>query len=65
LYTEDDFNWRLSRIQKKKLLEYHGREFLITATPKVKSSGISRATSIEYDPWIVVIDVFFDRIFLV
>jgi hypothetical protein len=50
LYNEDDFNWRLSRIQKKKLLEHHGGELLITATPKVKSSSISRATSIEYDP---------------
>jgi hypothetical protein len=36
LYNEDDFNWRLSRIQKKKLLEHHGRELLITTTPKVK-----------------------------
>jgi len=36
LYNKDDFNWRLSRIQKKKLLEHHGRELMITATPKIK-----------------------------
>ncbi len=36
LYNKDDFNWRLSRIQKKKLLEHHGRELLITTTPTIK-----------------------------
>jgi hypothetical protein len=36
LYNEDDFNWRLSRIQKKKLLEHHGRELMITTTRTVK-----------------------------
>ena len=36
LYNEDDFNWRLSRIQKKKLLKHHGRELMITTTPTVK-----------------------------
>jgi hypothetical protein len=35
LYNKDDFNWRLSRIQKKKLLEHHGRELMIT-TPTIK-----------------------------
>jgi hypothetical protein len=35
LYNKDDFNWRLSRIQKKKLLEHHGRELMIT-TPIIK-----------------------------
>ncbi|MGC2382282.1 MAG: hypothetical protein WA631_04145 [Nitrososphaeraceae archaeon] len=36
LYNEDDFNWRLSRIQKKRLLIHHSRELLITTTPTVK-----------------------------
>jgi hypothetical protein len=36
LYNIDDFNWRLSHIQKKKLLEHHGRELLITTTPTIK-----------------------------
>ncbi len=36
LYNEDDFNWRLTRIQRKKLLEHHGRELMITTTPTVK-----------------------------
>ena|SRR5947209_273737 len=36
LYNEDDFNWRLSRIQKKKSLKHHGRELMITTTPTVK-----------------------------
>jgi len=35
LYNKDDFNWRLSRIQKKKLLEHHGRDLMIT-TPTIK-----------------------------
>jgi hypothetical protein len=35
LYNRDDFNWRLSRIQKKNLLEHHGRELMIT-TPTIK-----------------------------
>jgi hypothetical protein len=35
LYNKDDFNWRLSRIQKKNLLEHHGRELMIT-TPTIK-----------------------------
>ena len=34
LYDEDDFNWRLSSMQKKKLLEHHDRELLITTTIK-------------------------------
>jgi hypothetical protein len=34
LYDADDFNWRLSSMQKKKLLEHHGRELLITTTIK-------------------------------
>ena len=36
LYNEDDFNWRLTRIQRKKLLKHHGRELMITTTPTVK-----------------------------
>jgi hypothetical protein len=36
LYNEDDFNWRLSRIQKKKLLKHHSTELMITTTPNVK-----------------------------
>ena len=36
LYNKDDFNWRLTRIQRKKLLEHHGRELMITTTPTVK-----------------------------
>src|SRR6266581_7695020 len=36
LYNKDEFNWRLTRIQKKKLLEHHGRELMITTTPTVK-----------------------------
>ncbi len=35
IYNKNDFNWRLSRIQKKTLLEYHGRELMIT-TPTIK-----------------------------
>jgi hypothetical protein len=35
LYRENDFNY-LSRIQKKKLLEHHDRELLITTTPTIK-----------------------------
>jgi hypothetical protein len=33
LYNKDDFNWRLTHIQRKKLLEHHGRELMITTTP--------------------------------
>ena len=36
LYNKDDFNWRLTRIQRKKLLKHHGRELMITTTPTVK-----------------------------
>src|SRR5438105_2402571 len=36
LYNKDDFNWRLTRIQRKKLFEHHGRELMITTTPTVK-----------------------------
>lgn len=36
LYNEDDFTWRLSRIQKKKLLKHHSTELMITTTPTVK-----------------------------
>jgi len=36
LYNKDDFNWRLTRIQRKMLLEHHGRELMITTTPTVK-----------------------------
>jgi hypothetical protein len=36
LYNEDDFNCRLSHEQRKKLLEHHGRELMITTTPTVK-----------------------------
>ena len=36
LYNKDDFNWRLTRIQRKKLLEHHGRELMITTTPTTK-----------------------------
>ena len=36
LYNTDEFNWRLTRIQRKKLFEHHGRELMITTTPTVK-----------------------------
>lgn len=36
LYNQDDFNWRLTHTQRKKLLEHHGRELMITTTPTVK-----------------------------
>jgi MEDS: MEthanogen/methylotroph, DcmR Sensory domain len=36
LYNRDDFNWRLTRKQRKKLLEHHGRELMITTPPTVK-----------------------------
>src|SRR6266496_685654 len=36
LYNKDEFNWRLTRIQRKKLFEHHGRELMITTTPTVK-----------------------------
>src|SRR5205807_5689443 len=36
LYKRDDFKWRISHIQRKKLLEHHGRELMITTTPTVK-----------------------------
>lgn len=32
LYKRDDFRWRISRMQRKKLLKHHGRE-LVVATP--------------------------------
>ncbi|HET7149476.1 MAG TPA: MEDS domain-containing protein [Candidatus Nitrosopolaris sp.] len=35
LYSKDDFNY-LSRIQKKKLLEHHGGELMISTTPTTK-----------------------------
>ena len=35
LYNKDYFNWRLSRIERKKLLEHHGRELMV-ATPTIK-----------------------------
>ena len=36
LYNKDDFNWRLTHAQRKKLLEHHGRELMISTTPTVK-----------------------------
>ena len=64
LYNKDDFNWRLTRIQKKKLLEHHGRELMITTTPTDKWQRMSIATLIEYDLWrIIVFHVLPDRIF--
>jgi hypothetical protein len=36
LYNKDDFNWRLTHTQRKKLLEHHGRELMISTTPTVK-----------------------------
>jgi hypothetical protein len=36
LYNKDEFNWRITRIQWKKLFEQHGRELMITTTPTVK-----------------------------
>ena len=36
LYNKDEFNWRLTRIQREKLFEHHGRELMITTTPTVK-----------------------------
>src|SRR2546425_10347542 len=35
-YKRDDFRWRISRIQRKKLLDHHGRELMIAPTPTVK-----------------------------
>ena len=32
----DDFKWRISRIERKKLLDHHGRELMIAPTPTVK-----------------------------
>ena len=32
-YKRDDFKWRISHIQRKKLLDHHGREFMIASTP--------------------------------
>jgi hypothetical protein len=32
-YKRDDFNWRISRIQRKKLLDHHGRELMIAPAP--------------------------------
>ena len=64
LYNKDEFNWRLTRIQRKKLFEHHGRELMITTTPTVKWQRMSIATSIEYGRWrIVVFHVLPDRIF--
>ena len=34
-YKRDDFKWRISRIQRKKLLDHHGRELTIFPTPTV------------------------------
>ena len=39
LYNKDDFNWRLTRIQRKKLLEHHGSELTITTTPTPSNIG--------------------------
>ena len=35
-YKRDDFKWRISHIQRKKLLDHHGRELMIASTPTVK-----------------------------
>ena len=35
-YKGDDFKWRISRIERKKLLDHHGRELMIAPTPTVK-----------------------------
>jgi hypothetical protein len=35
-YKRDDFNWRISHIQRKKLLDHHGRELMIASTRTVK-----------------------------
>jgi hypothetical protein len=31
-YKRDDFNWRISRIQRKRLLDHHGRELMVAPT---------------------------------
>jgi hypothetical protein len=36
LYKRDDFKCRISHIQRKKLLDHHGRELMIAATPTIK-----------------------------
>ena len=36
LYNRDDFNWRLSHMQRKKLLEHHGRELVIAIPTTTK-----------------------------
>jgi hypothetical protein len=36
LYNRNDFSWRISRIQRKKLLDHHGRELIIAATSTTK-----------------------------
>jgi hypothetical protein len=35
-YKRDDFTCRISHIQRKKLLDHHGRELMIAATPTIK-----------------------------
>jgi hypothetical protein len=35
-YKREDFKWRISHIQRKKLLNHHGRELMIAATPTIK-----------------------------
>jgi hypothetical protein len=35
-YKRDDFKCRISHIQRKKLLNHHGRELMIAATPTIK-----------------------------
>lgn len=36
LYNRDDLSWRISHIQRKKLLKHHGRELIIAATSTTK-----------------------------
>ena len=43
LYNRDDFNWRLTYIQKKKLLEHHGRELMIATSPTIKWLSMTSA----------------------
>ena len=35
-YKSDDFNWRISRIQRKRLLDHHGRELMVAPTATLR-----------------------------
>jgi len=35
-YKKDDFNWRISPIQRKRLLDHHGRELMVAPTATLR-----------------------------